>query len=227
MERSEALAYIATFIQNSSINSIDASKHEMRRFFEAKLGKSLFSSTDKKIIELARHLYKAHVVRAYTRYRAFDLARKLDSSELEALLKAQVALDKKFGVYYDTIDRDLSDKAVDRAIRKQGLTNYKAILKTMDESQSPTKIKSLAAIERSKAKEAKLKAAGGKARKTSPEKKRSTKKRSPEKKTKARETRRVCSEYTVPELKEKAKEKGLSGYSKLKKDELCKLLKIK
>ena len=248
MDKKTALSYIARFVENSSVLSIQATKYELREFFAARLGDKLFEASDKKIIELARDVYAAHIVALYTRYTAFHLLKKgLKGEELKDLLKQQVALDKKFKIYYDVVDRDLKESVIDKNIKEDGLKNYKAILSKMVPENSPTAIKIVERKRREAAKEAKAKDAKKKG-KVSSKKSASTKKavmESPKKastkkssskadsKTKSKtdskmsSKKKSCSSHTVVELKEMAKNKGHTGYSKLNKDELCKLLKIK
>jgi hypothetical protein len=254
MDKKAALAYIARFVENSSVLSIQSTKYELRDLFLDRLGDKLFESSEKKIIALARELYIAHVVSLYTRYTSFHLLKRgLKGEEMKDLLKEQVVLDKKFDVYYDVVDRKLTDSNIDKHMKEDGLKNYKAILSKMIPENSPTAIKIVERKKREAAKEAKRKEAEKKVKTT---KKTSTKKSSPKKtvkKTSTKTTKKAgskkeapvkkatkkedtkkktsskksCSSHTVVELKSLAKDKGHTGYSKLKKDELCKLLKIK
>lgn len=49
----------------------------------------------------------------------------------------------------------------------------------------------------------------------------------PDKVKKKKTPKRTCKEYTVKELKKMAQDKQIRGYSTMKKDQLCKVLKIK
>lgn len=243
MDKKTALAYIARFVENSSVLSIQATKYELRDLFLDRLGDKLFESSEKKIIALARELYIAHVVSLYTRYTSFHLLKRgLKGDEMKELLKEQISLDKKFEVYYDVVDRKLTDSNIDKHMKEDGLKNYKAILSKMIPENSPTAIKIVERKKREAAKEAKRKEAEKKVKTTkktvkkSPvkkvvktTKKSSSKKEVPVKKTtkKKGSSKKSCASHTVVELKALAKDKGHTGYSKLKKDELCKLLKIK
>lgn len=223
MEKKTALGYIAYFVENNSVLSNQTTKQEMRKYLAGKLGKKMFESSDEKLASLARRMYIAHVLSLYTRYSSIHILKKdLTDSQMKDLLKEQVSLDKKYDLYFDVVDRDLKESTVDKMISKRALTSYKTILNKMIPELSPTAVKEAARKER----EAK-KAARESGKKPTSSKKPVTSTKKPTSTGKSGSKSKSCSELTVVELKEKAKAKGLSGYSKLKKDELCKLLKIK
>lgn len=221
MNNSAYLSYIANFIENIAGAT---SKHEWRKYLsrDSVLGEKLFAADEADIKKLARHLYRSYVLSHFSRHNSFLIASKLTDKQIEEYLEAQVLLDKKYKLDYDTISNDISPKASDAHIKKIEFTRYKSVLTKIDPKNSPTKIKADAAAARAKAKEARVKKAGVSTKAAA---KPSTKKSSSS--TKSITTKKSCKEHNLTELKEIAKERGLTGYSKLNKADLCKMLKIK
>lgn len=224
MSREQCLAYIAHFIEDLSPST---SKYEWRQYLKKSsvLGDDLFAADDEAIKKLARHLYRSYVLSAFSRHRSFIVASKLTDKQIEEYLEAVLALDKKYKVDYNTISSNVDLKSVDSAIKKVEFARYKSVLAKLDPKNSPTTIKATAAAERAKAKaarEKKTSASRTSAKKTAKPTTKSSSKSSAKPKAKA-----SCDSYSVAELKEMAREKGLSGYSKLNKADLCKLLKLK
>lgn len=222
MNRDQCLAYIAHFIENLSPST---SKYEWRQYLKKSsvLGDELFSADDEALKKLARHLYRSYVLSAFSRHRAFTVASKMSDKQIEEYLSAVLELDKKYKVDYDTISSDVDQKSVDSAIKKVDFARYKSVLSKLDPKNSPTTIKATAAAERAKAKAAR---ANG-AKKVPAKKTTATKSTTTSKAASKPSAKRTCESHTLAELKEMAKGKGLSGYSKLNKADLCKLLKIK
>lgn len=245
------LSYIANFIENVAGGT---SKYEWRKYLarDSVLGEKLFTADEADIKKLARHLYRSYVLSHFSRHDAFLIASKLTDKQIEEYLEAEIALDKKYKLDYDTVSNDISQKASDAHIKKVEFTRYKSVLTKIDPKNSPTKIKADAAAARAKekegrakAKEAKVKKAGGttkpaakklatKSSTKSAVKSSSTKKSAAVKSTSTKPSAtkkstsiKPCKEHNLTELKEIAKERGLSGYSKLNKADLCKMLKIK
>ncbi len=213
--REENLRYIANFTFNiaGTTGAIAFAK-----YFVSELGDELFSANDDAIKKLARHLYKSYVLSHFTRHRAFMIAESLTDAQIAKYLEEEVALDVKYKLNYDTISTDLSNAAIDSHIKNVSLTKYKSILTKFETAKS----KMEAPVKTTTKKVTAGKKVPAKKKSASPVKKpakKVTTKKSPAKKT--------ASSYTIPELKEMAKSKGLSGYSKLNKADLCKMLKIK
>lgn len=233
MDREDYLAYIAHFVDSVSPN---ASKHEYREYFAEVLGDSLFDADDKTLKSLARHLYRAYLVSIYSRHGAFMLASTLTDGQLDKFLGELVELDKKYKLDYKTIDRDM--KNADFYIKKSGERKWKFILGKIDPENSPTVIKEKARKAReSKKGVSKPRAKSASAKPTvkpgvkpavKPAVKPSVKPKSPVKSAaRTKKVTKTCEQHNLKELKEIAKERGLSGYSKLNKADLCKMLKIK
>jgi hypothetical protein len=153
------------------------------------------------------------VAHLYSRYGAFQLAKTLSTKQLEEYVKAQVELSEKYNLPL-SFKYDLSASAVNKEIKANALKDYKTILAEI----KPIEIKR-AASKKSPKKKASVK-------KASPSKKAPAKKGSV-KKTPAKKVTGKCSDYMVAQLKALAKEKGLKGYSTMKKAELCAALKLK
>lgn len=227
MSSEQYLAYIAHFISNVAPLT---PKHGLREYLEKEIGTTdVLGASDEDIKKLARHLYKSSVLANYSRHGSFTIAKHLSDKQIEEYLTTEIALGKKYKLDYETVDTDLSSKSVDSHIKKNGETKFKSILAKVNVKTSPTTIKNKAAAER----EVKKKTTTKKVVKKSPVKKspvkktttttKKTTKKSPEVK---KASSKKCSEYNVKELKEMAKAKGKSGYSKMNKDDLCKLLKL-
>jgi len=220
MDNEAYLAYIAHFVDSVSPNT---PKYEYREYFSEVLGDDLFDSDTASLKKLARHLYKSYVCSVYSRHNAFVLARKLTDSQLEKYLAEIIELDKKYKIDYTTIDKDL--KSSDFYIQKSGERKWKFILGKLDPKNSPTIIKEKARKER----EAKKPAAKPSTKPRAKSSVRDSPKppRKPASKHVTVKKTKTCSEHNIKELKEIAKARGLTGYSKLNKADLCQFLKIK
>lgn len=224
MNREQCLAYIAHFIEDLSPST---SKYEWRQYLKKSsvLGDELFAADDEAIKKLARHLYRSYVLSAFSRHRSFIVASKLTDKQIEEYLEAVLALDKKYKVDYDTISSNVDLKSVDSAIKKVEFARYKSVLAKLDPKNSPTTIKAAAAADRAKAKAAREKKASTTKTSSKTSAKKTTSKTSAKTLSKPK-VKPSCDSYSVAELKEMARDKGLSGYSKLNKADLCKLLKL-
>jgi hypothetical protein len=228
METKDYLGYIAYFVKN--VDQV-APRPDYVRFFKKHLGAAMFSAPVPKIRDVARLMYKGYIGTTYTRYGAFYLISKLDSTQIDKFINETVAIAKKYDVYYDTIDRDLSNTAIDKNIKKFALANYKSILadysddvpkkavakKTATKSTAPKKTASKTTIPKKTTTTAKRTLVIT----TTPKK--------PVRKTatKGKKASKSCADYKVPELKDLARTLKVPYYSKMNKTELCKALKIK
>lgn len=226
MERKDYLRYIAHFI--SHVDPL-VSRVEYRDYLKRHVGPSLTAAPESKVRDTARHLYAAYVTSLYSRYGAWDLARKLTTKDIAALLEEEVAIGKKYGVYTETVDRDLSSKGMDRHMKAiSERTGYeKALTEIMEDAPA-------AKPRKAPVKRAPVKKATGKSpakRKTpvkktgkSPKRSASAKPtgKSPAKKSAAKR----CGDYSVKELRDMAAVKAIKGRSTMKKDELCAALRI-
>jgi hypothetical protein len=223
MERSDYLGYIAHFVKN--VDQL-ATRSEYRKLFAKFIGtKTLETASDKEVADLARHLYKAYVAHIYTRYSARYLAEKLSSTDIAKLIEDQVALDKKHKIFTDLIDRTLTTSAVDKNIAKQALTSYKLIIeelyaekavkKTKPKKSPAKKVTKKPTVAKSSTKSTTVAKSSTKPTLTKPVKKTVTK------------SVRKCADYLLSELKVMARDKGITGYSKLNKADLCVKLNIK
>ena len=233
MQNEHYLAYIANFVENVATL---ASKHEWRKYLESEYGSTNIGDIDEDNIQkLARHLYRSYVLSHFTRHSAFSIAERLTDKQIEEFLKAELVLDAKYKMEIDTISTDLSLKAIDRHIKNNGETKYKSILAKLDLKNSPTRIKAKAAAERAAKKKPTAKKPVKKTpasttkktvKKTTTKKPAATAKKTSSSAPKKSAATKSCNAHSVKELKELAKARGKSGYSKMNKDDLCKLLKI-
>ncbi len=168
LKTGDYLGYIAHFIQSQQTTT----KHEFRRYLLENLRAVPLEADDDAVREVARHLYMAYVLGAYTRYRPFHIAENIAATkDMVKYLAAQIALDKSYKIFEDPgVSSAISDVAhVDGGINAKSLPGYISILEEMDISKSPTTIKALAAKERAAAKAAR--GVGAKAKKKTPAKK--------------------------------------------------------
>lgn len=230
MEAKDYLGYIAYFMQKIAPL---VSKSDMMAFLSKNLGSQMFNSPLVKVRDTARYMYKGYVTQQYTRYGAFHIISKIDSDKIPKYLAETITLNKKYGVYYDTVDNDLSNAAMDAGIKKFSLTEYKSILSEFieeDVSIKKSKVgKAKVSKAKSKSKVAKgdLNAAKGKS-KTSKGKTKVAKSKSPikskVKKPKAKSKTKSCSDYTISELKAMAASFKIPGALKMKREDLCESL---
>lgn len=225
------LSYIAYFIHNVSPTT---SKYEYRDYFAKVLGDDLFAADGSKLKKTARHLYRAYVASVYSRMPAFRIAEKLSDKQIEEFVQSHEELEKKYKVYYDTIDKDLDDKSVDKKIKTLQLTAYKSVLSKIDPKNSPTRIREEARKGREQKKASKANTTAKKTAKTAARSPKKTAGKTAGKTVGAKKTSgakkvagKTCSEYTVKELKDLATAKGVAGRSKMDKAQLCAALKIK
>lgn len=217
MESKDYLGFIAYFIQK--VTPL-VSKTDMMAFLSKNLGENMFNAPLAKIRETSRYMYKGYVAQQYTRYGAFHIISKIESAKIEKYLEETIALNKKYKVYYDTVENDLKNPAIDSAIKKMAMADYKAVFAAFLEEDLPKKTKA------KKAKVTKTKKPSAKVTKTkrnaaspkikakvgSPKKGKGKKKSIPVK---------DCSDYLVSELKVMASTLKIAGASKMKKGELC------
>lgn len=229
MSKDKYLAYIAHFV--TYISGI-TTKSEWREYFgrSSVLGSDLFAADDAAIKKTARHLYRSYVLAVFSRHGAFEIASRMTDKQIEEYLTGVLALDKKYKMDYGTISTDIDQQSVDARIKSTDFVKWKSVLAKLDPKNSPTRIKKEAAAEREKAKASRAAKKGTAVKKTTVAKKSvaSAKKTTTVKKSTAtRPATKSCDSHNLTELKALAKEKGLSGYSKMNKAELCKILKIK
>ena len=124
MEAKDYLGYIAHFWKNLAQT---IPREDFVKFLSSNLGASMFNAPLPKIRDTARLMYKGYVTQQYTRYSAFHIISNMDSKKINEYLSDVIALNKKYGVFYDTVDYDLSPVVMDEAIKKSSLTNYKSI----------------------------------------------------------------------------------------------------
>lgn len=190
-------------------------KSDFSAFLTSNLGNDLTKSSLAKTRDLARLLYKGYVASTYSKFRPFYLVLKL-KNDIDDFINDTIKLNKKYGVFYDTIDYNLAAKNIDKHIEETSNPNYKSILAELndvtedEESSEPKKVK--------KTKVTKLKAK--KVKKTLAKNKSKVKNKTKVKKAKE------CKSYKVSELKEMAATLKVRGYLRMNKDELCKSLGI-
>lgn len=183
LKTGDYLGYIAYFIQSQQTTT----KHEFRRYLLENLRAVPLEADDDAVREVARHLYAAYVLGAYTRYRPFHIAENIAATkDMVKYLNAQIALDKSYKIFEDPgVSSAISDiSSVDGGIKAKSLPGYISTLEEMDISKSPTTIKALAAKERAAAKAAR--GVGAKAKKKTPAKKAAKTKATVVKKAKAK-----------------------------------------
>lgn len=219
METKDYLGYIAHYITNNQL----ITKYEFRRYFMEELGAELFSAPEKKIKDLARHLYKSYIVSIYTRYSSFSLAKALSSKELEDLLEDQRNLDQKYKITNlrgGVVGNDIKKSSVvDKHIKEQAERNYKAILLKMDEAKSPSTIKEKEAKERAVKREKKASAAKKVVKKNVTTSSKGSKE--------GVEVTAKRTKYTLKELKDLAAAAKIPGRSTMDKAALMKALRLK
>jgi hypothetical protein len=227
MSKDQYLAYIAHFVTHIAGLTTNT---EWRKYLgrDSVLGDDLFAADDAAIKKLARHLYRSYVLAVFSRHGAFMIAEKMSDKQIEEYLSAILALDKKYKMDYNTISFDIDQKSADAHIKRIDFVKWKSVLAKLDPKNSPTRIKKEAAAEREKAKAARAAKKPTTKKSTTTKKTAVTKKpATTTKKPAAKKPTKSCDSHNLTELKALAKEKGLSGYSKLNKADLCKLLKIK
>lgn len=200
----------------------------------------MFNAPLPKIRDTARLLYKGYVTSMFVKYGAFYLSSKLDSKKIESYLADIVALNKKYGVYYDTIDYDLSPTSMDKHIKKMAVANYKAIFSEIMEEKVPTKKSPKAKSSKAKAKTLSITIPSAprskvsvKKAKTSSKEGKSVPPKAKVKKGKAKTVSKAkakktkgCDDYTLSELRNMAKVLRIAGSSRMNKRELCGTLDI-
>ncbi len=135
MEVSDYLGYIAYFY--TSIDSLTP-KHEYVDFLKSRVGPTMARAALPKLRDTARQLYKGYVASAYSRYGAFYLSSKLDK-DIDQFIVDTIALNSEYGVFYDTIDYDLTPVVMDRNIKRFALANYKVVLAKLFDEKAPPK----------------------------------------------------------------------------------------
>ena len=178
LKTGDYLGYLAFFIQSQATTT----KHELRKYFEDNLRAVPLEADDDAVREVARHLYRAYVLGAYTRYRPFHIAENVATSkDMIKYLDAQIALDKSYKIFEDPgMSSAIDDSHTDGGIKVMSLPGYIEILESMDILKSPTTIKAVAAKARAVAKAARgagKRASSAKGKKKAPVKKVTTKKK--------------------------------------------------
>lgn len=219
MDKEVYLGYLAHVVQYFTVG---IGKYGYRNYFLKVLGPKMFDADLSKIRSAARHLYRAYVVSVHSSHGMMKLANDLSDDDLKAYMAGIIKLDEKYGLETAKVDISMDDKSVDKKISELQSSKTKAVLAELLPENSPkTKTRSGAAKTKTKST----------AKKTVFKKpvlaKKSTKSTGGKKIVKPVMAKKTCREYNLTELKEMAKSKGHTGYSKLKKDDLCKLLKIK
>lgn len=234
MEAKDYVSYIAYFWKNYTLS---VPKSEFLSFLNTKLGSKMFEAPLPKLRETARFLYKGYVVSMYTRYTPFYIVSKLEYLDIDKYLDEIIELNKKYDLFYITIDYDLTNSSMDSNIKKIYMSNYKSVLAEL-EDVSPKKVKTgtktgkkLSEKDSSKKPKAVSKNPKvGKPGKNSSKKPKSVTAKSTSGKQRSSAKKvsyKKCSDYKVGELRGMAKGLKIPGYSKMAKNELCKTLKIK
>ena len=147
---------------------------QYRALFKKIMGTDMQRASDAKIKELARHLYKAYVAGLYVRRNATTIASTLSSEQIEGLIKDQVKLLKKYDLFVEHTDIDMSAAAVDRRIKELASTDYKSRLAQLEEKEvapKKTKVTKIPAAKKTAVKKSPAKkTAASPAKKTGPKK---------------------------------------------------------
>jgi hypothetical protein len=216
MQKEHYLGFVAHFVKNVDQMTPDS---EYRSFFVKTLGTSnVLGAQDVKVKDMARNMYRAYVASEYIKYSPFYLLTTLSSKQLVDLVGTISEMVDSYGLY-SPIDTDLTISTIDSYIKKLGLDTYKSVLSKYS-SSTPTK---------AAAKKPAIKGVKRATKKTSKstKPKASTKTKPAAKKTTKVSSGKTCSELKLPELKEMAKAKKISRYSKMNKSALCAALGIK
>lgn len=249
MQKEHYLGYIAHFVKTVDNATVD----NYRAFFIEHLGTAnVMNAPDAKVKDVARWMYRAHVASLYVRYGPFYLLTQLSSNDIEKMMKEVIDVVDNFGLY-KSIDEDLSVANVDKHVKKYAVDTYKSILSkyilvpsaktkttTKTAAKPATKPKSApkTAAKASAKASAKpvAKQAARPAAKTSkksvvsrpvPASKKTVAKKKPSPKRPGPSTAKKCEDHLVSVLKDMARNKGIKGFSKMKKPELCAALGIK
>jgi len=209
----------------------------------------MFNAPLPKIRDTARLLYKGYVAQQYTKYSAFHIVSTLDSKTIDLYLAEVIALNKKYNLFYDTVDYDFSPSVMDKHIKNAALANYKSAISELtdelkkDKKISKAKPKAGSPKAKAKAKAPKVKAkakakvgspkvkakAKAKAKAGSPKVKAKAKAKvgSPKAKAKAKaKAKKGCADYSMADLRSMASTFRIAGASKMRKTELCSALGI-
>lgn len=211
MDRNTYLKYISHFVHKVDTLSIDA---EYKSFFSKHLGKEMMNASDEKLKDVAFHLYKAYILSNIIKIRALDLAKTLSDKQLTDMINAEIALLEKNKLEF-SLSSDLTSKAINSAIKSQGSSSTVASLKDfLSGPKKTTKAKKSPAVKKPRAKKS-----------SATKKTRATAVKKPPAKKAGQKLADCKEKYTVPELKALAKSLGVTGYSRMGKEELCKAIK--
>ncbi len=141
---------------------------QYRALFKKIMGTDMQRASDAKIKELARHLYKAYVAGLYVKRNATAIASTLSSEQIDDLIKDQVKLLKKYGIFVEHTETDMSAAAVDRRIKELASTDYKSRLAQLEEKEEAPKKTKVTKIPAAKKPAVKKSPASKKVAKSSP-----------------------------------------------------------
>jgi hypothetical protein len=217
MNKEIFLGYIAYFVKN--IDQLTDDDY-YRAFFVKHLGTSnVVGAPETKIRDVARLMYRAYVASMYIRYSPYYLMTTLSFKDMGEMIANITSTLDQYGVY-KSIDDDVSVSNMDKHIKRDALDTYKSVLgKYAPQVSKPAP-----------SKPAPKKRAAPQKKATVPKKPVSKSKapaKAPAKKAVAKGKVKVCADYKLPELKEMAKAKKLTGYSKMNKSTLCSALGVK
>lgn len=222
MDRNDYLKYISHFVEKVDQLATDT---QYKSFFLKHLGKEMFAASDAKIKETALHLYKAYLLGTIIKIQPFELA-SLTSTQLSSLIGEEKKLIEKYKLDFP-LEIETTVSKMEVAMRKQSSAAKKVALEVFaTPKKAPAKPK------------APRKPAGAKPKakaKTPVKTVKKTAAKTPVKKVPTGKGKVVAKKggvaeckkkYTLPELKQLAKQLKVKSYSKMNKEQLCKAMKL-